>query len=140
MMYMEIREVSIVALIAGDNKVLLEDRSRISRFGERYGFFGGSLEEAETKEDAAKRELGEELNYIPPDLQHIKTYNGQLGEILVIEHLFGAKFPGWGSLSKVSRGNGADLFTIAAMRELRLMPTHYIMLDDIQCYITSINR
>lgn len=47
-----------------DNKmnILFQDRRKISKRGEEYGFFGGHLEAGETAEQALEREIKEELN------------------------------------------------------------------------------
>ena len=47
-------------LYTKDGKVLLEDRERINKHGEHWSFFGGSLKEGETKEQALVREIKEE--------------------------------------------------------------------------------
>jgi 8-oxo-dGTP pyrophosphatase MutT (NUDIX family) len=131
-------EVSIVAFYDDEGKVLLEDRCKKSRFGEEWAFFGGGLEEGETKEDAAKREIWEELGYRLDDFRHVKTYSGRIGDAETVEHLFAARFPGWDCL-KVSQGNGADLFSVDEMRNLKLMDTPHPMLDDIEALVRENN-
>lgn len=54
-----------LAIIYNDqNKILLQDRSdSISKFGEKWGCFGGKIEEGETPKEATIRELQEELEF-----------------------------------------------------------------------------
>src|SRR3989344_3228805 len=57
----------VVILLCKDNKILLQLRD----FNEgiihpgKWGFFGGSIEKGESPEEAAKRELWEEISYKP---------------------------------------------------------------------------
>ena len=55
------RKVSTI-IFYDDKKILIQDRRKISKWGEEYGFFGGKIEEGETPEEALKREMKEELN------------------------------------------------------------------------------
>jgi mutator protein MutT len=44
-----------------DDKILVQDRRNMSKFGEEWGFFGGRIEAGETPEQSVVRETKEEL-------------------------------------------------------------------------------
>ncbi|MDP2672220.1 MAG: NUDIX hydrolase [Nanoarchaeota archaeon] len=70
-------KISNVAIILPYNKkkeILFQDRRKISKHGEEYGFFGGHIEEGETPEQTLKRELKEELDIEIDDLQDLKFF------------------------------------------------------------------
>ena len=68
------RKVVVVIFYDKNLNLLVEDRSKNSKVGEKYGFFGGGIEEGETSEQAIKRELIEELNYSPKVLDYWGIY------------------------------------------------------------------
>ena len=58
---MKKRDVAVLILHNG-NKILLQKRSRTAkRFPEKWGLFGGGIEEGESPETGLKREIAEEL-------------------------------------------------------------------------------
>ena len=64
-----------LALIYNDNnELLLQDRFNMSKFGEGWGYFGGKIEVGETKEEATKREILEELEFNIKEMQHLGHY------------------------------------------------------------------
>ncbi len=71
---MEKRNVSIVLFIK-DNKILLQDRRGISKYGEEYAFFGGGIENGETRDEALKREIKEELSIEIKNFKFFKRYS-----------------------------------------------------------------
>lgn len=60
----------VVVLPYVDNKVLLQlrDIKKGIAFPGHWGFFGGAIDNGESPEDAAKRELIEEIGYEPANL------------------------------------------------------------------------
>lgn len=60
----------VVVLPYIDNKVLLQlrDIKEGIAFPGHWGFFGGAIDDSESPEDAAKRELIEEIGYEPANL------------------------------------------------------------------------
>lgn len=63
---MKIKNVAC-ALLIKDNKILLQNRSNISKYWEEWSFFGGGIEQWETPKIALFRELKEELNLDIPE-------------------------------------------------------------------------
>lgn len=63
-----------VAFLYDDNKILLQDRKGISKTGEDWALFGGSIEAGESPEVAIVRELREELEYSPKTLHRLGKY------------------------------------------------------------------
>ena len=55
--------------------VYLQKRSKdAKRLPDYFGFFGGGTEENENPEEALRREMKEELNFIPEGYTHFKKY------------------------------------------------------------------
>lgn len=69
---MERISCSGVIFVTDKKKILLEDRGRINKHGEEWSFFGGSIEQGETHEQAMKREIKEEMGY---EIQNYKYFN-----------------------------------------------------------------
>jgi mutator protein MutT len=80
------RIVSIVIFQDSEN-VILQDRGEHSKVGEAYGFFGGGVEEGETSLEGLKRELQEEIQYVPEILTYWKTTEFDIEEE--------GKYKGW---------------------------------------------
>jgi 8-oxo-dGTP diphosphatase len=68
------RDVAVVIFHDKDGNVGVQHRESYSKAGEKYGLWGGRKEEGETPEEAMKRELQEELNYIPEQLELWKKF------------------------------------------------------------------
>lgn len=71
---MNSRNVAIVVFTDGKD-VVVQERGSHSKDGEKYGFWGGGIEEGENKESAIKRELQEELGFIPQMLKYWGDYS-----------------------------------------------------------------
>ncbi len=67
---MKIRNVAIVIFYDDDLNIFVQERGSHSKLGEKYGFFGGQIEERETPLKAMKRELQEEIGFVPKVLNY----------------------------------------------------------------------
>jgi 8-oxo-dGTP pyrophosphatase MutT (NUDIX family) len=69
------RKVAIVIFYDRDLNILVQERGKHSKQGEKYGFWGGGIEEGETPEQAVKREILEELNYHLKEIKYWGPYS-----------------------------------------------------------------
>jgi 8-oxo-dGTP pyrophosphatase MutT (NUDIX family) len=69
------RKIAVVIFFDKDMNVLVQERRGHSKVGEKYGFYGGGIEEGETSEQALMRELREELGYKPKVLIYGGVYS-----------------------------------------------------------------
>lgn len=69
------RDVAVSIFYDKDSNVVLQKRSSISKYGEKYGFWGGGIEGEETPQEAVTRELKEELGYAPKELNFWLKHN-----------------------------------------------------------------
>ncbi len=53
---MKVRNVAIAVFIDEDLNVVVQERGKHSKVGEKYGFWGGQVEKDETPEQAIERE------------------------------------------------------------------------------------
>lgn len=67
------RKVAITVFMT-DGVVAVQERGGHSKVGEKYGFFGGEIEKGETPEVAIRRELREELGFVPQDLEYWRQF------------------------------------------------------------------
>ena len=70
----KIKQASIVLFYDQKGQLLLQDRKKMSKFGEEYGFFGGSAEGEEDADETLKRELMEELELDIQNARLFETY------------------------------------------------------------------
>lgn len=78
----------VVILPFRDRSVLMQlrDAKEGIAFPGKWGFFGGAMEDGETPETAAFRELAEEIGYHPTGL--IALGSGVIPEVNVLSHAF----------------------------------------------------
>ncbi len=69
---MKWRTVAIALFLDKDLNVVVQDRRGVSKVGEKYGFWGGELDKGESPDQAIRRELEEELGFIPKKLDYWK--------------------------------------------------------------------
>ncbi|MBN1162406.1 NUDIX domain-containing protein [Patescibacteria group bacterium] len=68
------RDVAVVIFYDENGNVGVQHRESYSKAGEKYGLWGGRKEDGETPEEAMKREMQEELNYVPKQLEFWKEF------------------------------------------------------------------
>lgn len=97
-------EVAIAILHTAD-RFLMQLRDNIPGiiYPGCWGFFGGHLDPGETPEVAVKRELQEEIGYLPPIISEFRCYSDDK----VIRHVFQA--PLTVELEQLVLGEGWDL-------------------------------
>ena len=83
------RNVAIVVFYDKEGNIIFQERGSVSKVGEKYGFWGGQREEGETPKQTIKRELTEELGFVPEKLD----YWGDCS--FVIKGSKNSKYEGW---------------------------------------------
>ncbi len=129
---MQIRHVATVAFLHRDSRtILLQARTRISKFGEHWGFFGGSMQDGESPEAAVRREIQEELTWTLGTLRHFRSYSAELPNgVSAVEEVFVSAFPGFPALCQ-REGDGMALFTPEQAGQLRVLPVYQTILVDL---------
>lgn len=120
---MNIRRVALAIFYTNDKRILLQNRESMSRFGEKWGFFGGGIEKGETPEEALKREIKEELSY---ELHDYKFAGKAFAEVIpnhyVEAYIFLSPLNDKLKHFEQKEGDGMGLFTIKEAEKLKLMP------------------
>ena len=96
-----------VIFVTDDNRILLEDRRRINKHGEQWSFFGGSMEEGETHEQAMKREIEEEMGFNVENYKYFNKYTfipSNKPDLELTYHMYVAKAPDIKSLNIHKKG------------------------------------
>jgi len=126
---MKSRTIAVVVFHTEENKILLQNRKSIKKWGEEWSFWGGGLNLNETKEDAAKREIKEELDYDLKDFKHLGTiteiierYKDPNDKRKITYEIFVSKIKEDPLLFKVKEGDGLAFFTLEEARKLVLVP------------------
>ncbi|MBI5392723.1 NUDIX hydrolase [Candidatus Woesearchaeota archaeon] len=120
---------SIVILYTDDNKILMQDRRNIRKWGEEWVFFGGGVESGENKEAAAIREIKEELDFELKDFIYIGQIVGTVARYKppheqwqITSEIFVTKVADDLSQFTVHEGLGAQFFTIDEIKKMNLAP------------------
>jgi len=138
------REVSLFIFYNEKGEILLQDRKRISKAGEEWGFFGGALEDDESPKEALKREVKEELNLdLNNDLQELGStvssyFNGrQNQQVNLKRHIFTKKYSG--EKIKILEGSGAKWFDLTTAKQLKLVPGDEGVVNIVSKYLEEKN-
>jgi 8-oxo-dGTP diphosphatase len=119
------RKFSSIIFYTDDKHILLQDRKGISKRGEEWAFFGGKLEDGETKEDALIREVKEELDYdIGSTYKFVKEFIFEYppSDLMVTQYVFIAPLGDNLKHFTVKEGNGMKLYTLAEAKTLKMFP------------------
>ena len=79
---MKIRNVSLIVFYNNKKRILLQDRTGISKIGEEWGFFGGEIKRDETPEEAVVRETKEEFSFDLKEYKYVGEYSYNIEESL----------------------------------------------------------
>ncbi|WP_448563096.1 NUDIX hydrolase [Trichothermofontia sp.] len=97
-------QVALAILYQGDRVLMqLRDSTPGIVYPGHWGFFGGHLEPGETPEMALRRELQEEIGYVPPQVFLLGQYPGELA----LRYVFHAPLPI--GLDQLVLGEGWDM-------------------------------
>ena len=125
----ERRTVAIVVFYDAEGNVLLQDMKSISKAGEKWGLFGGGIENGETPVEGLKRELSEEVSGFPDGLNFKKlaemrtVYYNELkknGYRDLYKHIFSCKIP-IGTVINVIEGDGAKWFSYDEAKKQKMI-------------------
>lgn len=126
---MNSRIIAIVVFYTDKKKILLQNRKSIKKWGEEWSFWGGGLNPDETKEDAAVREIKEELDYNVENLKYlgslteiIERYKNPKDKRKITYKIFVSKIKENPKLFKVKEGDGLAFFTIKETKKLAMVP------------------
>ena len=140
---MKTRNVALVLLYTEGHKIFLQDRRSISKWGEKWGFWGGKIEEGETPEQAAVREIKEELDFDIKDFTKIGVnegiqirINSPHQEINTISHVFVYEITEDINQFTILEGDGGKFFTIEEARDM-LVPYDHKTLDFLENYFKT---
>jgi len=112
------RAAVAIALLYQNSRFLMqlrEDKPGIAYPG-CWAFFGGHLEPGELPEDGMRRELLEEIGYIPPDLRPFET---NMQDPHFIRYIFHAPLPVELKTLELNEGCDMGLVTIEEIRQGR---------------------
>lgn len=144
---MDKKQLALMILYDVKGRILLQDREGISKHGEAWGYFGGSIDEGETPENAVIRELFEELEFEIKNPEFLGTYEGKAAllknpdkEILVVQNVFFKEITEKNFLNMVLH-EGADMkwFSVGEARNLNMFPLNPRILDDFENKILNID-
>jgi len=126
---MKSRTIAIVIPYTKDKKILLQNRKSISKWGEEWSFWGGGQEPNESIEEAARREIKEELNFNLKELNYLgklskiqKRIKEPFDEVEISYEIFMTPVSDNLSQFKVSEGDGINFFSINDARNLTMAP------------------
>ena len=126
---MKSRTIAIVVPYTENKKILLQNRKSINKWGEEWSFWGGGQETNESIEEAARREIKEELNFKVNELKYLgklskvqKRIKPPFDEVELTYEIFMTKVEEDLSQFTVGEGDGMNFFNIIDARDLTMAP------------------
>ncbi|MBI3032165.1 NUDIX hydrolase [Candidatus Woesearchaeota archaeon] len=141
---MKTRTIAIIVPYTKEGKVLLQKRHSISKWGEEWSFWGGGIDPGETKEQAARRELKEELDFDVQNLPYLGGINKIMKHIKDLElwyityEIFVTPISGDLSQFHVHEGDGLGLFSLSEARHLKMAPIDSQALDVVEAFLSTL--
>ncbi|MFA4946792.1 MAG: NUDIX domain-containing protein, partial [Candidatus Micrarchaeia archaeon] len=90
---MKLQRVALIIFYDTAGRILLQNRAGISTYGEKWGYFGGHIEEGETPKEAAVREVREELGLTLGQHEFVGVIENERYGDKVERHIFLAPLP-----------------------------------------------
>jgi len=129
---MKTRRVAVVIFYDNKKRILLQDRRKMSKIGEDWGFFGGEIEKGETPEQAVVRETKEELDFDLKEYRYVREYSYEIEESLkrkfanfdfdaVLCQVFIAPLKDNLSKFKLKEGKKMQLFALNEAEKLKMV-------------------
>ena len=115
---MKLRRVALIILYDDKKRILLQDRTGISKYGEKWAYFGGGIEEGETPEQALVRETEEELSYDLKEFRYIGKFSDEVSGLRIEMDTFIAPLP---EMSKLHQKEGKHMQLFSLDDALKLM-------------------
>lgn len=129
-------QVAKAFLYQGD-RLLLQLRDNIPEivYPNHWGLFGGTVDEGESPAQAMKREIEEELCWIPPEPKYLLTWEAPEGAWTT--YIFGVPLTVPTSELTLTEGQAFGLFTFEEMTQILLVPKIPRMLPQVVEAIAS---
>ena len=129
---MRIRKVAIIIFYDDKGRILLQDRRKMSKVGEEWGFFGGEINRGETPKQAVVRETKEELNFDLKEYRYAGEYSYDIEDSLkkkfinfkfdtILCKVFVAPLKDSLSRFKLKEGKKMKLFTLEDAEKLKMV-------------------
>ena len=140
---MKTRTNAIVIPYTKEGTILLQKRHSICKWGEEWSFWGGGIDAGETKEQAARRELKEELDFTITYLHYLGSVNQVMKHVKeqVLWHITYEVFitPISSDLRQfhVQEGDGLGLFSLEDARDLKMIPIDSMVLDLLEHHLRN---
>ncbi len=139
---MEIKEVAIILFYDDKGNILFQNRKKISKHGEEYGFFGGHIEGEESPKQTLIREIKEELNLKLTDLRELELRFFKHFKVIIKKwnlevhnFVFIARIP---DLNKIKVHEGeAEIIKFKDSFNLKLVPGDKQILKEIYEYLNK---
>jgi len=111
---------SLIVFYNSKQEILLQDRRTMSKFGEEWGFFGGSIEEGESPEQALIRETMEELTYDLTEYDFLGAFTHEVKGEVQERFVFIAPMEDTAQFIQ-KEGDGMRFFSLDEAEDLNMM-------------------